>query len=187
MVTVCWRNISLYYHHHQPQSILYQCKLSHWQVHWLLFLQDLDLVWQVLPGAKLAPTDILSQWDHVDTSIDNTDVAIMPLPAVINALDPILIHHIWSSSSTNPLVFKALQNLFDNSPLFSHSSLSDWTFDNGHLYFKGHMYVLPVAHSSLLHSIHLFPFSGHLGPFHTKAIVKHDFWWPGLCHIHDFT
>ena len=42
------------------------------------------------------------------------------------------------------------------------------------------MYVPPPAQSSLLHSIHSSPLSGHLGCFRTKAIVEHDFWWPGL-------
>ena len=42
------------------------------------------------------------------------------------------------------------------------------------------MYVPPPARSSLLHSIHSSPLSGHLGRFCTKAIVERDFWWPGL-------
>ena len=42
------------------------------------------------------------------------------------------------------------------------------------------MYVPPPARSSLLHSIHSSPLLGHLGRFRTKAIVEHDFWWPGL-------
>ena len=42
------------------------------------------------------------------------------------------------------------------------------------------MYVPPPARSSLLHSIHSSPISGHLGCFRTKAVVEHNFWWPGL-------
>ena len=42
------------------------------------------------------------------------------------------------------------------------------------------MYVPPPVHSALLHSIHSSPFSGHMGVFHTKAILEWDFWWPGL-------
>ena len=155
-------------------------KLSRQQARWSLFLQDFDLVWKVLPGAKLAPAEALSCRVHVDTSSNNTDVAIVPLPAVINALDLTLACHIQSSSSTDPLVLCAIQKLSNDTPLFPRSSLADWTFDNGHLYYKEHMYVLPSAHSSLLHSIHSSPLSGHLGRFCTKAIVEHDFWWPGL-------
>ena len=99
---------------------------------------------------------------------------------VINALDLTLAWHIQSSLSSDPLVLRAIQNLSDDTPLFPRSSLADWTFDNGHLYYKGRMYVPPPAQSSLLHSIHLSPLSGHLGRFRTKAIVERDFWWPGL-------
>ena len=151
-------------------------KLSHRQARWSLFLQDFDIVWKVLPGAKLAPADALSQYNQVDTSSDNTDTVIVSEPAVINALDLTLAHHIQLSSSTDPLVLCALQNLSDDTPLFPRSSLADWTFDNGHLYYKGQMYVPPPARSSLLHSIHSSPIYGHLGRFRTKAVVERDFW-----------
>ena len=38
----------------------------------------------------------------------------------------------------------------------------------------------PSACCSLVSSLYESPTSGHAGHFHTKAIVKHDFWWPGL-------
>ena len=134
----------------------------------------------MLPGAKLAPADALSRYNQVDTSLDNDNTSIIPEPAVINALDLTLARHIQSSSSTDPLVLRAIQNLSDDTPLFPRSSLADWTFDNGHLYYRNRMYVPPPARSSLLHSIHSSPLSGHLGRFRTKAIIEHDFWWPGL-------
>ena len=119
------------------------CKLSRRQARWSLFLQDFDIVWKVLPGTKLAPADALSHYNQVNTSSDNADTTIVPEPAVINALDLTLARHIQSSSSTDPLVLRAIQNLSDDTPLFPHSSLADWTFDNGHLYYKGWMYVPP--------------------------------------------
>ena len=78
------------------------CKLSRQQAHWSLFLQDFDIVWKVLPGAKLTPADALFRYNQVDTSSNNTNVAIVPLPAVINALDLTLTRYIQSSSSTDP-------------------------------------------------------------------------------------
>ena len=155
-------------------------KLSRRQACWSLFLQDFDIIWKVLLGAKLAPADALSRYNQVDTSSDNADTTIVPEPAVINALDLTLARHIQSSSSSDPLVLRAIQNLSDDTPLFPHSSLANWTFDNGHLYYKGRMYVPPPARSPLLHSIHSSPLSGHLGRFRTKAVVERDFWWPGL-------
>ena len=79
-------------------------KLSCQQACWSLFLQDFNIVWKVLPGTKLAPADALSCYNQVDTSSNNVNAAIVPLPAIINALDLTLAHHIQSSSSTNPLV-----------------------------------------------------------------------------------
>ena len=68
----------------------------------------------------------------------------------------------------------------EGSPLFTRASLSDWSFNNGHLYFHNRMFIPPSARSALLHSIHSSPLSGHLGGCHTKVILEQDFWWPGL-------
>ena len=128
----------------------------------------------------MGPADALSRRDHLDTTEDNADTPILPDPMVINSLDLMLAHHIKSSSTSDPFVLKALATLDKGSPLFTHASLSDWSFDNGHLYFCNCMFVPPSARSALLHSIHSSPFSGHMGVFHTKAILEQDFWWPGL-------
>ena len=51
---------------------------------------------------------------------------------------------------------------------------------NGHLYFKGWVYILPHEQQAITHSIHDSPTTGHAGCFRTKALLKQDFWWPGL-------
>ena len=155
-------------------------KLSRQQACWSLFLQDFDLAWKVTPGTHMGPTDALSRRDHLDTTGDNVDTPILPDPMVINSLDLTLAHHIKSSSASDPFVLKALAALDKGSPLFTRASLSDWSFDNVHLYFHNRMFVPPSARSALLHSIHSSPLSGHMGVFHTKAILEWDFWWPGL-------
>ena len=85
----------------------------------------------------MAPADALSRKDLIDTTDDNVDVAIVPDTVVIQALDLSLARHIQSSSSSDPLVLKAIQAVQDGSPLFPCSTLADWTFEDGHLYFKG--------------------------------------------------
>ena len=85
----------------------------------------------------MAPADTLSQKDLIDTANDNIDVAIVPGPVVIQALDLSLACHIQSSFSSNPLVLKVIRAVQDGSPLFPCSALTDWTFENSHLYFKG--------------------------------------------------
>ena len=128
----------------------------------------------------MAPADTLSQKDLIDTADDNVDVTIVPDPMVIQALDLSLARHIQSSSSSDPLVLKVIQAVQDGSPLFPRSALADWTFEDGHLYFKGQMYVPLAACHSLVRSLHESPTSGHVGCFRTKAIIECDFWWPGL-------
>ena len=128
----------------------------------------------------MGPTDALSRRDHLDTTGNNADTPILPDPMVVNSLDLTLARHIKSSSTSDPFVLKALAALDKGSPLFTRASLSDWSFNNGHLYFCNHMFVPPSARSTLLHSIHSSPLSGHMGVFHTKAILERDFWWLGL-------
>ena len=146
----------------------------------MLFLQDFNIEWIITPGSQIGPANALSRKDDVDTSFDNYSSSIVPDPVIINALDLALSKLITSSTPSDPLVIRFLSALQDGSPLFYHSSMSDWTYDNGHLYFKGWMYVPPSACSSLLHSIHSPPTMGHMGIFHTKTVLKCDFWWPDL-------
>ena len=66
------------------------------------------------------------------------------------------------------------------SPLFPCSSMDDWHMTNGHLYFKGHMYIPPHEQQAITWSIHDSPTTEHAGCFQTKALLERDFWWPGL-------
>ena len=137
-------------------------KLSRQQARWSLFLQDFDIVWQVTPGTKMAPADTLSRRDSVDTSTDNVNMAICPEPAVIGALDLALARHIQASSTSNPLVLQAIENLCTDSLLFPCSSVKDWTYEGGHLYYKGWMYIPPNARHTLVSSLHSSPTLGHV-------------------------
>ena len=93
----------------------------------------------------MGPANTLSRKNDLDTSSDNQASSIIPEPIVINALDLALSQSIANSTSLDLLILHILSALQSRSPLFSHSSLSDWHFDNGHLYFKGHMYIPPTA------------------------------------------
>ena len=135
------------------------CKLSRWQAWWSLFLQDFDIIWQVMPGTKMAPANALSRQDEIDTSLDNIDSAICLEPVVINTLDLALAKHIWTLLHSDPLVLWAIRGLQEGSPLFSRSALADWMFEGGHLYYKGWMYIPPAAHHTLIDSLHSSPVS----------------------------
>ena len=128
----------------------------------------------------MAPADALSRRDHVDTTLDNQEASICPEPVVIQALDLALAQKIQSSSESDPLVLRALESLKKGSTLFPRSSREDWHMTNGHLYFKGRMYIPPHEQQAIVRSIHNSPTSGHTGRFCTKALLERDFWWPGL-------
>ena len=174
-------------------------KLSRRQARWALFLQDFDLIWEVTPGTKMAPADALSRKDLVDTSTDNIDVPICPnltisspkdaeplrerpplAEVLVQTLDLQIMERVRNSSPSDPLVIRALQDLKKGNPLFPRSSLSDWTFTDNTLYYKGRMYVPPDTRQSLVSALHESPTLGHAGCFRTKTFVEQDFWWPGL-------
>ena len=159
------------------------CKLSCHQARWSLFLQDFDIQWQVTPGAKMAPDNVLSRWDSINTSQDNQEITICPEPLVINALDLSLACHIQSTSQSDPLVLQAIENLQQGSPLFPHLSLNDWKFKKGYLCFKGQLYITPAAWHTLLQSLHESSTLGHAGLFCMKAYLQWDYWWPGLSSL----
>ena len=91
----------------------------------------------------MAPVDALSRHDHVDTTQDNQETPICPEPVIIQALDLVLAQKIQSSTKCDPLILRALESLKVGSPLFPHLSMDDWHMTNGHLYFKGCMYIPP--------------------------------------------
>ena len=155
-------------------------KLSRQQARWSLFLQDFDIQWQVTPGTKMAPADVLSRCDHIDTTLDNQETSICLEPVVIQALDLALAQKIQASTESDPLALRALEDLKTRSPLFPHLSMDDWHMTNGHLYFKGRMYIPLHEQQTIVESIHDSPTTGHAGRFQTKALLEQDFWWPGL-------
>ena len=128
----------------------------------------------------MALADALSRCDHVDTTQDNQETSICPEPVIIQALDLALARKIRSSTKSDPLVLRALESLKVGSPLFPRSSMNDWHMTNGHLYFKGRMYIPPHERQAIIWSIHDSPTTGHAGRFRTKALLERDFWWPGL-------
>ena len=128
----------------------------------------------------MAPADTLSRHNHIDTTQDNQETSIYPEPIIIQALNLALARKIRSSTELDPLVLQALESLKVGSPLFPRSSMDDWHVTNGHLYFKGRMYIPLHEQQAIVQSIHDFPTTGHAGRFRTKALLERDFWWPGL-------
>ena len=120
-------------------------KLSCRQARWALFLQDFHIEWIVTPSTQMGPADALSRKDTQDTTLDSQDASIVTDPVIINALNLALSTSIAQSTPSDPLVLHILAGLKDGTPLLSRSTLSDWHYDNGHLYFKGQMFMPPSS------------------------------------------
>ena len=64
--------------------------------------------------------------------------------------------------------------------MFPRSSVKDWKYNNGQLYYKERLYIPPKAHHTLVSSLHSSLTLGHAERFCTKTFLERDFWWPGL-------
>ena len=165
------------------KNLTYFCqpqKLSRRQACWMMFLQDFDLHFMHLPGSAMGPANALSRLPDPDTSSDNVNVTVLPDDLFIRAIDVALADKISSSSSSDPLVISALQNISVGSPLFPRSSLSDWQFSDSLLYFKNRLYIPATACHDLVSSVHSSPAAGHGGFFHTYTLLSRDYWWLGM-------
>lgn len=102
----------------------------------------------------MGPANALSRWDHVDTTQNNMETSICPEPVVFSVLDFALAQKIQSSTQSNPLVVQAIDVLQQESPLFPHSFKDNWNMTNGHLYFKGQMYIPSHEWQTIVWSIY---------------------------------
>ena len=66
------------------------------------------------------------------------------------AIDVALANKIKNSSSSDPLVLQAVHQMEKELLLFNRSTIKDWTFDDGQLYYKICLYVPePACHDRL--------------------------------------
>ena len=136
----------------------------------MLFLQDFDIIWGVEQGFNMGPADALSQKDEVDTSDNNWEVILLKGDTQyhhIRAIDTVLAEKITSSSSSDPIVTKALatMNNTEGEPWIPHTNKDNWEFTDGALYFKHQLYIPKMAHHDLDLSLHQSPAGGHKGFF----------------------
>jgi len=147
-----------------------------------MFMQDYDLVWDNRPSSQMGPADALLRRNEVDTSLDNTAVTMLPSVSdvLIRALDVRLAKRIADFTATDPLVKDATDAMAKHSSLFPRAARDDWTFLDGALYYKSHLYVPEPARQELVHSLHCSQAGGHGRYFRTVHLVQRDYWWPGL-------
>ena len=128
----------------------------------------------------MGPADAHSRLPDPDTYSDNTDITLLPDDLFICAIDTALLDKITSSSVSDPLVLDAMKNLCNGSPLFPHSSVTNWYFDGSLLYFKNCLYIPPIACHDLITSIHSSLTLGHGSFFCTYLLLSRNYWWLGM-------
>ena len=119
----------------QPKNLTQQ------QVQWLLFLQEYNIKWGVGRGINMGPADALSRKDKVDTDDNNWEITLLKGGDQyfhIHAIDAALTEKITLSSTSNPIMTKALTAMNDEKgePWILQTTKTDWEFIDGALYFK---------------------------------------------------
>ena len=111
------------------------------QAHWMLFLQDYDLMWRVEWGVNMGPVNVLSRKDDINTDDDNHMVTLLPEDDICHQQ----IHQL---------------ELDYRDPWLPHTTKEDWKFEHGSLYFKNCLYIPEEAWHQLVTSIHESPAGG---------------------------
>jgi hypothetical protein len=161
------------------KNLTYFCqlhKLSHCQAHWNLFLQDVNLYFHHTLGTQMGPADTLSCCNDVNTVNDNLELTLLPDDLFTCTIDVTLTDKIALSTPSDPLVVSTLQALNEGVSLFTHAHWEDWLFQDGKLYFKGHLYIPEGAHHNIVSSLHELATGGHGGIFRTRDLMAQDFW-----------
>ena len=133
----------------------------------------------------MGPADALSRKDDIETSDDNREITLLKGKDQyfhIRAIDAALAEKISSSTSDDPIISKALavMNKDTKESWFPNSSMNDWEFSDGSLYFKHRLYIPESARHDLVKSLHNSPTGGHEGFFRTLHCMQKDYWWPGM-------
>ena len=89
----------------------------------------------------MGPTNALSRKDKVETSDDNWEITLLKGGDQyfhIHAIDVALANKISLSSTSNPIITKALATMNNDSgePWLPWTAKTDWEFIDGSLYFK---------------------------------------------------
>ena len=179
-------------------------RLNRRQARWGLFLSQFDLQLRHVPGTRMVQSDTLSRLHHLNLEDkDNNDITLLasdmflnateledqgPLTLLdnklfIRAIDDDLTNRIrHSTAERDPIVSQALLDLKEGklSPL--NGVLSDWSLQDGLIYYKGRCYIpqdIDLRREIVRRHHDSLPM-GHPGQFGTKELVSRQFWWPGL-------
>jgi hypothetical protein len=168
-------------------------KLNRWQAHWSLTLARFDFLMHHRPGKTMGKLDALIQRaDHGNGLEDNRDITLLtPNFFAVRAVEGVelvgqdkeLLRLIRRESKGEDLedavnhVVRALQ-LTSAKSIYS----SEWSEENGILYFHGKIYVPPTVDicQKIVALNHDSQIAGHPGRWKTLELISWNYWWPQM-------
>ena len=96
-----------------------------------------------VPRTQMVQSDALSQQPDLcpDKDLDNENKTLLHNDLFISTINIELKDLITGSKQTDTLVMDAIQALQNGEPLLMKSRISDWTFEDGLIFYKGQCYI----------------------------------------------
>ena len=157
-------------------------RLTARQARWWNNLSQYNLKLIHVPGSKLIQADALSRRsDHV-TEEDDETIVMLPDNMFISLIATDLRDKIASATNTDELATKIKSCLYKQLPPPMRTALSDWSYKDGLIIYRGKVYVPPDTEirKEVVTSFHDSILARHPGFFKTLHLIKEHYWWPGL-------
>ena len=122
----------------------------------------------------MVQSDTLSQLHHLNLETnDNDSTVLLPDRLFIAPLDLELAEHIHTAQDKDKVVLEALAAVKSGNVLPMQSTLQDWVFEDGLVYFQHCCYVPPdeSLHWELVRRYHDLRPMGHPGQFGTLELL----------------
>ena len=131
----------------------------------------------------MVQSDTLSRLQHLNREVnDNDNIVLLPDKMFISLMDVDLANRIRTSNATDKVVLDALAAAKSGNVLPMKSTLADWIFEDGLVFYQKRCYV-PAdenLHRDIVRRYHDPQPMGHPGQFATLELVRRDYWWPGM-------
>ena len=131
----------------------------------------------------MVQSDTLSRLQHLNQEVnDNDNIVLLPDKMFISLMDVDLANRIRTSNATDKVVLDALAAAKSDDVLPMKSTLADWIFEDGLVFYQKWCYV-PADENlrrNIVRRYHDLQPMGHPGQFATLELVRRDYWWPGM-------
>ena len=137
-----------------------------------------------VPGTQMVQSDALSRRPDLcpEDDSDNENKTLLQDNLFICAIDIELKDLITNSKETDTLVTDAIRALRNREALPMKSKISDWTFEEGLIFYRDKCYVPndQELQRKILQQYHNSIPLGHPGQLRTQEIIRRDYLWPGM-------